>query len=78
MGKIRKIKYIGGCDTPKPIDEMSSVEGEHSIFPYLPIKLEWDYTPNSAHHLRTQGGFLDYDYPDLGKENYKFKYLLKL
>ena len=77
MGKIRKIKYIGGCDTPEPKDDICT-ESKHSSFPSLPIKLEWDYTPNSAHHLRTQGGFLDYDYPDLGKENYKFKYLLKL
>lgn len=78
MGKIRKRKYIGGCDTPEPIDDMCSVEGKHSFFPSLPIKLNWDYTPNSAHHLRTQGVFLDYDYPDSGNENYRFKYLLKL
>ncbi len=77
MGKIRKIKYIGGCDTPEPIDDIRT-ESKHSIFPSLPIKLEWDYTSNSAHHLRTQGGFLDYNYPDSGNENYRFKYLLKL
>ena len=76
--KNKKRKYIGGCDTPEPIDETCSVEGERSIFPSLPIKLIWDFTPNSAHHLRTQGGFLGYDYPDEGKEVYKFKYLLKL
>lgn len=77
MGKIRKRKYIGGCDTPEPQDDFC-FESKHSIFPSLPIKLEWDFTPNSAHHLRTQGGFLGYDYPDEGKEVYKFKYLLKL
>ena len=77
MGKLRKIKYIGGCDTPEPIDDMPT-ESKHLFFSSLPIKLNWDYTPNSAHHLRTQGGFLDYDYPDSGNENYKFKYLLKL
>ena len=77
MGKIRKIKYIGGCDTPEPKDDICT-ESKHSIFPSLPIKLEWDYTPNSAHHLRTQGGFFDYNYPDSGNENYRFKYLLKL
>lgn len=76
--KLKKIKYIGGCDTPEPIDETCSVEGERSIFPSLPIRLKWDFTLNSAHHLRTQGGFSDYDYPDSGNENYKFKYLLKL
>lgn len=78
MGKLKKIKYIGGCDTPEPIDDMCSVESKYSIFPSLPIKLNWDYTPNSAHHLRTQGVFLDYDYPDEGRDVYKFKYLLKL
>ena len=78
MGKLKKRKYIGGCDTPEPIDETCSVEGERSIFPSLPIRLKWDYSPNSAHHLRTQGGFFGYDYPDEGKEVYKFRYLLKL
>ena len=77
MGKLKKIKYIGGCDTPEPIDGMPT-ESKHSFFPSLPIKLNWDFTANSAQHLRTQGGFLDYDYPDLGNENYRFKYLLKL
>lgn len=77
MGKLRKIKYIGGCDAPEPMDNMC-MKSNYSIFPSLPIKLNWDYTLNSAHHLRTQGVFLDYDYPDLGNENYKFKYLLKL
>lgn len=78
MGKLIKRKYIGGCDTPEPIDDMCSVEGNHSIFSGLPIRLMWDYTPNSAHHLKHQGEFLDYDYPNLGNENYRFKYLLKL
>lgn len=75
--KIKKRKYIGGCDTPGPMDN-NCTESKYSIFPSLPIKLNWDFTPNSAHHLRIQGGFLDYNYPDEGKEEYKFKYLLKL
>lgn len=78
MVKLKKRKYIGGCDTPEPIDDTCSVEDKHSIFSSLPIKLKLDYSPNSAHHLRTQGVFLDYDYPNSGNENYKFKYLLKL
>lgn len=77
MAKLKKRKYIGGCDTPESKDDIC-IESKYSIFPSLPIKLRWDYTPNSAHHLRTQGGFSDYDYPDLGNENYRFKYLLKL
>ena len=75
--KIKKRKYIGGCDTPEPMDNIC-IESKHSIFPSLPIKLKWDYSPNSAHHLKHQGEFLDYDYPNLVNENYMFKYLLKL
>ena len=75
--KNKKRKYIGGCDAPEPMDDIC-MKSNHSIFPSLPIKLNWDYTPNSALHLRTQGGFLGYDYPESGNENYKFKYLLKL
>ena len=78
MGKLKKRKYIGGCDTPEPMDNSICTENNHSIFPSLPIKLHWDYTPNSAHHLKIQGVFLGYDYPEEGKEVYKFKYLLKL
>lgn len=77
MAKLKKRKYIGGCDSPEPMDDTCS-ESKHSIFSSMPIKLNWDFTPNSAHHLRTQGGFLGYDYPESGNENYKFKYLLKL
>ena len=77
MVKLKKRKYIGGCDTPEPMDDICT-ESKHSIFPSLPIKLEWDYTPNSAHHLKHQGEFLDYDYPNSGNENYMFRYLLKL
>ena len=78
MAKLKKRKYIGGCDTPEPIDNTCGIEGKHSIFPSLPIRLSWDYSPNSAHHLKHQGEFLDYDYPNLGNENYMFRYLLKL
>lgn len=77
MTKLKKRKYIGGCDTPEPQDSLC-FESKHSIFYSLPIKLKWDYSPNSAHHLKHQGEFLDYDYPNLVNENYMFKYLLKL
>lgn len=77
MTKLKKRKYIGGCDTPEPQDNLC-LESKHSIFYSLPIKLEWDYSPNSAHHLKHQGEFLDYDYPNLVNENYMFRYLLKL
>ena len=77
MAKLKKRKYIGGCDTPEPQDGLC-FESKHSIFYSLPIKLKWDYSPNSAHHLKHQGEFLDYDYPNLVNENYMFRYLLKL
>lgn len=78
MVKLKKRKYIGGCDTPEPIDNTCSVEGKHSIFSSLPIKLKWDYSPNGAQHLKHQGDIDIFDYPDEGNEVYKFKYLLKL
>lgn len=77
MAKLKKRKYIGGCDTPEPQDGLW-FESKHSIFSSLPIKLEWDYSPNSAHHLKHQGEFLDDDYPNLRNGNYMFRYLLKL
>lgn len=76
MAKLKKRKYIGGCDAPEPQDSLCF--GKHSVFGSLPIKLKRDYTPNSAHHLKYQGEFLTYDYPNLGNENYMFKDLLKL
>lgn len=77
MGKLKKRKYIGGCDAPEPQDALC-FESNNSIFSSLPIKLNWDYTPNSARHLKYQGEFSDYDYPDSGNESYKFRHLLKL
>ena len=56
MAKLKKRKYIGGCDTPEPQDGLC-FESKHSIFYSLPIKLKWDYSPNSAHHLKHQGEF---------------------
>jgi hypothetical protein len=73
--KLKKKKRIGGCDTPVPKDKEFPQE---KTFPDLPIRLEFDFSQNSAFHFRHQGSFICDDYPCEYDDIYKIKYCLKL
>ena len=70
--KIKKKKYVGGCDNPSSPEESGNFES-------LPIFTNFDYTRNGAYHLKHDGIPLNiYDYPDFANDIYKVKYLMKI
>lgn len=76
MKRIRKRKYTSECDNPRIINEFSG--SSNRSFEGMPILLSWDYTPNGAPHLRSQGRFNSYDYPDTIDDMYKFLFTVKI
>jgi hypothetical protein len=75
--KLKKKKYIGGCDTPDfyHVDWASNIEHKFSC---KPIDNGFDYSQNGAWHLRTQGRAQLYDYPNIDDNIYKVKFTTSL
>lgn len=68
--KIKKKKYIGGCDNPENYFNIH--------FHGKPIYLKNDNSKNSANHIKQQRGFSGCSYPSISTGVDDFLFLLKI